>query len=155
MPGKQSHSPSRPSAQAVCAALIDASRREPYANKLGMQVLLVEPGRCQVQMRVAPDMVNVFGITHGGAVFSLMDEAFQLACNAHGTTAYALNVSITYVKASVPGDTLTAEVREIAATARTATYETRVTGGDGELVAVGQALAYRKRDPLPFAPSPG
>lgn len=148
-----SPSQNRPTAEEICDALIEASRREPYAKKLGLEVLLVEPGRCKVQMRVEPDMVNVFGITHGGAVFSLMDEAFQLACNAHGTTAYALNLSVTYVKASSPGDLLTADVREIASTPRTATYETRVSAESGELIAVGQALAYKKREPLPFVKS--
>ena len=140
--------PSSPSD--TCALLAAAASREPYAAKLGMRVLLVEPGRCRVEMRVEADLVNVFGITHGGAVFSLMDEAFQLACNAHGTTAYALNLSVTYILASTPGDLLTAEALEIASTARTASYQVRVVRADGEIVATGQALAYRKNTPLPF-----
>jgi acyl-CoA thioesterase len=115
---------------------------------MGIRCVHVEPGLARVEMATGPETANVFGLVHGGAVFSVLDEAFQLACNTHGTVTLALNVSITYVKAAAPGDVLTAEVREVAATARTATYEARVTGRDGELVAVGQTLAYRKSEPL-------
>lgn len=133
---------------AACQSLREASVREPYAAKMGMRCVHLEPGLARVEMATGPDVANVFGLVHGGAVFSVLDEAFQLACNTHGTVTLALNVSITYVSACEPGDVLTAEVREVAATARTATYEARVTRGDGELVAVGQTLAYRKTEPL-------
>lgn len=146
-PSPPSSHPSDP----TCSLLADLSAREPYALKMGLRVLLLEPGRCRVEMRVGADMVNVFGITHGGAVFSVMDEAFQLACNAHGTTAYALNLSVTYVLATGPGDVLIAEANEIASTARTASYDVKVYRANGDVVAAGQALAYRKKTPLPFS----
>jgi len=137
-------------AKDVSAAILEASRREPYACKMGMRCLEVAPGRCRVEMAVTPDMVNLFGTAHGGAVFSLVDEAFQIAANAGGVVAYALNLSVTYVSASVPGDVLVAEGREIAVTRRTSTYEVRVVRQSGDLVAVAQALAYRKGGPSPF-----
>jgi len=133
---------------AACETLKEAAGREPYARQMGMRCVHLEPGLARVQMQTGPETANVFGLVHGGAVFSVLDEAFQLACNTHGTVTLALNVSITYVKAAAPGDVLTAEVREVASTARTATYEARVTGRDGELVAAGQTLAYRKSEPL-------
>ncbi|MBI5014849.1 MAG: hotdog fold thioesterase [Deltaproteobacteria bacterium] len=132
----------------MCETLRQAVAREPYAQRMGMRCLHLEPGLARVEMTAGPDTANVFGMVHGGAVFSVLDEAFQLACNTHGTVTLALNISVTYVRAAQPGDVLTAEVREVAATARTATYEARVTRGDGELVAVGQTLAYRKSEPL-------
>jgi acyl-CoA thioesterase len=133
-----------------CGPLRGAAEREPYPQKLGMTVLALEPGLARVQMEATRDLANLFGTVHGGALFSLVDEAFQLACNSHGTTALALNVSITYVRAAVPGDRMTAEAREVARTSRTGSYEVRVTRADGELLATAQALAYRKKEPLPF-----
>ena len=126
-----------------------ASNRGPYAQKLGMCCLAAGVGYCRMEMKVPEDAINMFGATHGGAVFSLIDEAFSIACNSHGVVAVALNLSVTYVSGSRPGDRLVAEVREISLTRRTATYDIRVTREDGELVAVSQALAYRKGEPLP------
>lgn len=132
------------------AAIREAARHEPYARALGMECVAVGPGCSRVEMTVTPEMCNLFGTAHGGAVFSLADEAFQIACNARGETAFALNVSVTYVAASFPGDRLVAEARELAATRRTASYEVRVTRPGGEVVAVAQALAYRKGGTPPF-----
>lgn len=131
-------------------AILEASRHEPYARKMGLRCLEVGPGSCRIEMAVSHDMANLFGMAHGGAVFSLIDEAFQIAANAEGVTAYALNLSVTYVAPARAGDLLVAEAREIAKTGRTATYEIRVRKGGGELVAAAQALAYRKGGAPPF-----
>jgi len=48
---------------------------------------------------------------HGGAIFTLIDEAFEISCNSHGTVAVALNVNITYHRAPSPNSTLRAEAR--------------------------------------------
>jgi acyl-CoA thioesterase len=87
---------------------------------------------------------------HGGVLFSLMDEAFQIACNSRGRAAFALNVSVTYIRPTHPGDSLAAEARELALTPRTGTYEITVFDQNGEKVALAQALAYRKKEPVPF-----
>jgi acyl-CoA thioesterase len=140
----------REAAEAACQAIRRAAEREPYAAKLGIRCAAVEPGYSRVEMTIGEDMLNVFGIAHGGAVFSLLDEAFQLACNSHGLIALALNLSVTYVSATNAGDRLTAEARETSLTPRTASYAIRVTRDDGSVVALAQALAYRKSEPLPF-----
>jgi len=54
-------------------------------------------------MQFNPDMQNIFGMLHGGAVFSLLDEAFQLACNARGEIAVAQQVNTYFVAAASPG----------------------------------------------------
>lgn len=138
------------SADEACEAIRRAAEEEPYARKMGIRCLEVRPGYCRVEMRTGGDMANLFGTTHGGALFSLIDEAFQIACNSHGVTAYALNLSVTYVTASKPGERLVAEAREVARTRRTATYQIRLTRDGGEVVAAAQALAYRLGSRPPF-----
>jgi acyl-coenzyme A thioesterase PaaI-like protein len=69
--------------------------------------------------------------------------------------AVALNVNITYTAAAVPGETLVATVREESRTPRTAVYLCTVTGRDGKTVALGQALAYRRKTPLKEATGKG
>lgn len=134
----------------VVCAILKAAAEEPFARRMGIVCHDAGPGYAKCEMTVTPEMINLFGMAHGGAIFSLIDEAFQVACNARGTTAYALNLSVTYIRGAAPGERLSAEARELALTPRTGTYEIRVVGEDGTLVATAQALAYRKKDPPPF-----
>ena len=124
---------------------------EPYAKKMGLKLLKLEPGYALVEMELADDMANIFDMTHGGAIFSLIDEAFEISCNTHGTVAVALNVSVTYHRSPTDRAVLRAESKEIQRSAKTATYDIRVTEGENNiLIATCQALAYRKKEKLPF-----
>ena len=123
---------------------------EPYAKELGLRLIEMDEGHAVVEMTLTREMENIFGMAHGGATFSLIDEAFELAVNSHGTVAVALSMSITYTAAPRIGDTLRAEAREVSRSRRTGTYNIQVTDSGGKLIAVCQAVAYRKGDPLPF-----
>jgi acyl-CoA thioesterase len=124
--------------------------KEPYAAKMGLRLLDLAPGRAVVEMAPRDDVGNILGMTHGGAIFSLIDEAFQVSCNAHGTVAVALSMTLTYHEPPRADATLRAESREIHKGRRTGTYLIRVTDDRGALIATCQALAYRKQQPLPF-----
>jgi acyl-CoA thioesterase len=134
----------------VKEALFRQVGREPFAEKFGLQLVDLEEGYSKVTMTFTPDMENIFGMAHGGAVFALMDEAFQTACNAYGTVALALNVNITFIASPAPGNQLTAVAKEYSRTSKTANYDIKVKDEKGNLIASGQALAYRKGNPLPF-----
>jgi acyl-CoA thioesterase len=124
---------------------------EPYAKKLGLRLLRLEPGYALVEMDLRDDMTNIFDMIHGGAIFSLIDEAFEISCNTHGTVAVALNITVTYHKPPTKRGVLRAESKEIYRSRKTATYEIRVTEGENNsLIASCQALAYRKEEKLPF-----
>lgn len=126
-------------------------KQEPYPKLLGIEVLEITPGYARVSMRFTPEMQNIFGMLHGGAVFSLLDEAFQLACNARGEVAVAQQVNTYFLAAARPGTRLIAEAKELNATRKTALYDVRVfEEEDNRLLATAQALAYRKGGELPF-----
>ena len=124
--------------------------REPFARKMGLVLEEIGKGHSRVSMKFTPDMENIFGGAHGGAIFALIDEAFETASNSHGKIAVALNVNTTYHSPPSPGDILTAEALVVNTTNRTSSYEISVTNQAGELIASCQALAYRKEKSLPF-----
>jgi acyl-CoA thioesterase len=134
----------------VLSAIKVQVEKERYAQKLGLKLILVEPGHAIVEMAPRDDLANIFGMTHGGAVFSLIDEAFQVSCNSHGTVAVALNVAVTYHRPPDRTGTLRAESKEVHRSAKTGTYDIRVTDDNGMLIASCMALAYRKAEKLPF-----
>ena len=103
-------------------AIIKRVREEPYAKKLGMELIELDAGYSKVKMTFKEDMENIFGMVHGGAIFSLIDEAFETAANTHGTAAVALSMNITYIKPVSAGDVLYAEAKEMSLSGRIGTY---------------------------------
>ncbi len=139
----------------VKKAFIEEVNREPFARKLGIRLVEIDEGYSKVEMKFTPDLANLFGMAHGGAIFSLIDEAFETASNSHGTLAVALNMNITYLS-SPPGESLlVAEAREIHQTQKTSLYEIKVFDEKKLLIASCQALAFKKGIPHAFLKSVG
>jgi len=124
--------------------------KEPFAKKFALRLVGLEEGYSKVEMDFTPDMENLFGMAHGGALFALIDEAFETASNSHGTLAVALNMNVTYIAPPSQGARLIAEAKEFNRTNRTAVYDIRVCDNKNNLIASCQALVYRMGKPLPF-----
>ncbi len=123
---------------------------EPYVILFGIKVLELKKGYSLVQMKTKKSYDNIFSITHGGAIFSLVDVAFGSAANSYGTVAVALNISINYMKSVLAGDTLTAEATEVSRGRKVATYNILVRNSSNEIIASSQNIAYLKDEKLPF-----
>jgi acyl-CoA thioesterase len=123
---------------------------EPYARLLGMELLDLEAGRAAVRLKIGKDMSNLFDTAHGGAIFSAIDGAFELAANSHGTVAVALSMNVNFLAPAPSGLTITAEAREVSRSNRISTYQIELRSDEGRLIASCQAMAYRKKDKLPF-----
>jgi len=131
-------------------AIFRQVEKEPFAKKFDLKLVDLDEGYSKVEMVFTPDMENIFGKAHGGALFALIDEAFETAGNSHGTVAVALSMNISYLATPSTGATLTAEAKEINRTKKTAVYDIKVVEGESRLLASCQALVYRLDKPLPF-----
>lgn len=132
-------------------AIFRAAQEEPLVVTLGMKLVELGDGFSVVEMRCRAEMMdNLFGRTHGGAIYSLIDEAFETAAQSDGTVCVALNVNVSYVVSPEPGSMLRAEAKRISQTRKTAGYEIRVTDTAGVLIANCQTTAYRTGKQLPF-----
>ena len=135
----------------VKKAIFHAVENEPFAKALNMKLITLELGQSTVEMIFdQKSMSNIYDRAHGGAIFALIDEAFETASQTHGTIAVALNVNIQYIASPKPGKLLRATAKEISGTRKTASYEIKVADEDGQLIAMCQALAYRTGKPVPF-----
>jgi acyl-CoA thioesterase len=101
-------------------------------------------------MKFTPDMENFLGMAHGGALFALIDAAFETASNSYGTVAVALNMNITYLSSPSLNSKLIAEAKELSRTQRTAVYDIKLIDDQKNLIATCGALCYRKGTLLPF-----
>jgi len=135
----------------IKSSIFEQVEREGYSKKLGLKLIELDEGHAVVEMTPAKEDTNIFGMIHGGAIFSLMDEAFQVSCNSYGVMAVALSVNVIFHNPPKQGSKLRAESNEIHRSHKTATYDIRVTEGENNiLIATCQALAYRKKEKLPF-----
>jgi len=137
--------------QKVRNAIISAVEREPFAKALKINLTKLELGYSVVEMEYNPArMNNIYERAHGGALFALIDEAFETASQTEGTIAVALNVNVTYVSSPQAGVKLRAEARRVSQTKKTAGYDIKVSDQNETLIATCSALAYRTGKPIPF-----
>lgn len=118
-------------------------QNDALARHLGISLRAMEPGCAEATMQVKPELLNGVGLTHGGAIFSLVDIVFAAASNAHGPVALGLNFNIYFIKATREGAVLTATAQEDILTRRTGIYRIEVRDEQGDLVALAEGLAYR------------
>jgi acyl-CoA thioesterase len=133
-------------ARAVVQALYVADLA---SQSLGIEILDVAPGQVQIAMTVRPDMVNGFGMCHGGIVFAFADTAFAFACNSYGETMVAAGASIEFLAPTPRGECVTGTAREISRSARHGIYDVAVTAADGTVLAQFRGRCARLRGPAP------
>jgi acyl-CoA thioesterase len=142
----------QPEAATVVAALYERDRA---AREHGVRVLQARRGYVKLTMTVREDMLNGYGIAHGGMTFFLADTALAYASNAGNQIALAAAASIVFTAPARLGDVLTAECREIQRQGRSGVYDVTVTTSDGATVGLfrGQTVS-RAETVLPEAAPP-
>lgn len=114
-----------------------------FSQWMGIEVLEIREGYSKIQMTIRKEMVNGFGIVHGGLPFSLADSAFAFACNNRNNLSVALDVTISFMKAVNVGDILTAEAKEVHNGRSTGVYLITVTNQKNEQVALFKGTCFR------------
>lgn len=119
-----------------------------FSQWLGISVIEVREGYSKLKMTVRPEMINGFGIVHGGVAFSLGDSAFAFACNNRNNLSVALDTSINFTKPVHVGDELTAEAKEIHNGKSTGLYHITITNQRDHVVAMFKGTCFRTGKPL-------
>ena len=120
---------------------------DPMSQWLGIERLEDGPGQSKLRLIVRPEMLNGFGIAHGGITYSLADSALAFASNAHGMQAVSVETSISHLKPVKSGDVLITFVEEVNLTKRTGIYLIHVNNQDGVQVALFKGVVHRTDKP--------
>jgi acyl-CoA thioesterase len=131
-------------ARAVVQSLYLADRA---SQSLGIEIMDVAPGRVSLSMTVRPDMVNGYGMCHGGIVFAVADSAFAFACNSHGDPMVAAGASIEFLAPTPCGERVTATGTEVSRSGRHGIYDVAVTSASGAVLAHFRGRCSRLRGP--------
>ena len=114
-----------------------------FSQWLGISIIEIKEGYSKIKMTVRPEMINGFGIVHGGIAFSLADSAFAFACNNRNILSVALDTSINFLKPVHIDDVLIAEATELHNGRSTGLYHINITNQRNETVAVFKGTCFR------------
>lgn len=115
-----------------------------FSQWLGIKVKAVKAGYCELEMTVRREMLNGFGIAHGGITYSLADSALAFASNAQGRHAVSVETSISHTASLVEGDVILATATEEQLGHKISIYQIRVAKADGTLAGLFKGIVYRK-----------
>ncbi|HVK96527.1 MAG TPA: hydroxyphenylacetyl-CoA thioesterase PaaI [Flavisolibacter sp.] len=125
------------------AVVDEMLKKDLFSQWLGISLVEIKEGYSKIKMSIRDEMINGFGIIHGGIPFSLADSAFAFACNNRNNMSVALDTSMTFTKAIKVGDTLTAEAKELHNGRSTGLYLITIINQHNEQVALFKGTCFR------------
>jgi len=114
-----------------------------FSKWLGIEILSVEVGACQLKMVLRKEMLNGFSIAHGGITYSLADSALAFASNSHGKKCVSVETSISHIVACKEGDELIAVAKELSLSNKIGVYDIIIKNQDEVIVALFKGTVYR------------
>ena len=118
-------------------------KNDHFSQWLGIKRIDEGPGTATLQMKIRKEMLNGFGIAHGGITYALADSALAFACNSHGRKSVSIETSISHTVRCNEGDLLTARAEEIHCSNKIAVYHISVSNQNNEKVAFFKGTVYR------------
>jgi acyl-CoA thioesterase len=114
-----------------------------FSQWLGIECIDSGAGYSKLKMVVRKEMLNGFGIAHGGITYSLADSALAFASNSHGRMAVSIETSISHTESLVEGDIIIAEAEELSLSNKIGVYQIKVSKPDHKVVALFKGTVYR------------
>jgi len=122
--------------------------RDPFASRLGVEIVDLSPGYAKVRMQVDESHLNFNRFVHGGMIFTLLDQAFAAASNSHNVSSVAIGMDVQFINAPSPSDTLFAEAKEVEKSRKLGLYDMRVWDQNKKLICKCSGRVYRIGNPI-------
>jgi len=117
--------------------------QDAFSQWLGIEIIDVSEGFCQLKMIVRKEMLNGFQIAHGGIAYSLADSALAFASNSHGRKSLSVETSISHTVSVKEGDVLTVTTKELSLSDKIGVYLITIINQSNEDVAYFKGTVYR------------
>ena len=112
-------------------------KRNGFMNYNHIEMERVEPDRAVFRLEIRPESKNVYGMVHGGAIYTLADNATGSAAHTDGRHYVTQNGSLHFLKNQGEG-IIRAEARVRHRGRSTVLVDVDVVGTDGLLLASGE-----------------
>lgn len=125
--------------------IVDTMMAKDYFSQwLGIEVLEAKEGSSKLQMIVREEMLNGFGIAHGGITYSFADSALAFASNSHGQKSVSVETSISHTISLKTGDVIIAEAKEEHCSNKIGIYSIKIyKTSDNAVAALFKGTVYR------------
>lgn len=128
-------------------------QNDQYLVLTGVQIDEADKDWCRCSLKIEPKHMNATGAVQGGAIYTLADSAFAVACNARhlleedGKVTVSQSASISYISAGKAGSVLYAEAKKIGGGKRTSVYSIAVSDETGRVIAnmTGNGFTIEKK----------
>lgn len=115
-----------------------------FSQWLGIKVLDTKKGYCKLSATVKKDMLNGFGIAHGGITYSVADSALAFASNSGGRKSVSIETSISHIASLKESDVILAEACCESETEKLGHYTIKIVReSDKKTVALFKGIVYR------------
>lgn len=121
--------------RAICA-------HNPFMQLLGVEPREMERDRMVFSLTLTPELLNPYGIAHGGVLFSLADNTAGMAARGDGRSYVTLSSSFHFLRPGQAGDTIRAEAKVRRRGSGTCYIDVDITDSQGELLASGSSMFY-------------
>ena len=102
-----------------------------FSQWLGINIIAIDKGRCEIKCTVHEHMLNGFNILHGGISYSLSDSALAFASNSYGNKCMSIEPSISHLRKVALNDTLHVICEEISRRKTIGIYTVSIKKADG------------------------
>jgi acyl-CoA thioesterase len=117
-----------------------------FSQRIGVKLIELQPGFARATLLITDETINIYQMAHGGAIFSVADQACEAAGNSYGEPAVALQQNIHFLSAAKSRDRLEATAKVTHRSNRIGLIEYQVRNQEGLLIALGQQVIYFKKE---------
>ncbi len=82
---------------------LEVNRHNPFVQLIGVEIAEVGPDRSLLRLELRPEMLNPHGLVHGGALFTLADNAAGCASSTDGRTYVTQGGDINFLHTQASG----------------------------------------------------
>lgn len=113
-----------------------------FSQWLGIERIESKKGSSVLSMKVRKDMLNGFGLAHGGITYSLADSALAFASNSYGLKALSIETSISHIHKVYEGDVLSTRVEELNRSNKIGNYLVHIENQKQERIALFKGTVF-------------
>lgn len=121
-------------------------KNDAFSSWMGIEILSIKEGFCELSATVKKEMLNGFEILHGGISYSLSDSALAFASNSYGNKCVSIETSISHVRPAKIGDILTAKCTELHRGKTIGIYEVIITNQDHQKISIFKGTVHISPD---------
>lgn len=112
----------------------------------GMRVDKAQPDEVIMSMKIKNSMCNIYGIAHGGAVYTLIDTAAAAIIWVNGMEVVTQNSSVSFLRGCKNGTTVYAKSKLMHKGRSTCVSEVILEDSDGKRVAIGTFTMFNSKN---------